>query len=710
MTIKMRVLRSTDSALRSVPSILTERCRCTGRAPYPTVVTFEEVVSTNRAPIQEQCMFAIRNALLSKDEPSAPVPERQLCLLEATITEVQMLESVKLESRNLVWRLRQDGVIERWAPNGQFELPPHNLSTITRLIISPRSSRVKFVESLPWFQPCSTTADVSPSSSNFLHRSFVWAAQFQSVREANKWYFTCSSIKRSIASNVRSIPWISLTARPASTVNLQSARKVTERRSQNTALSFGKTSGHPVNKITNKQRIFHERMNGEQGTVETYHGAGISEKSSARRYVVLRGSMEKRRPRHVRGLRFGVWSPVTWILYNNGVLEEFAKDQKCHDLINRFALDELDVRSTRQKLRKDSYLGGIPPIRDISSKKRENRLLKVERRFTEGKTYLYRAPNKLMQIQWLSALSRARLSGSVFSSDEGDSFSGKARIPRKLSIMQERCLADIFGVIVPLWVNVIWEHSEPFIIRRRYEDPNRTVVKQVTPLEDLIVTRADTITIPLSSKSRHLPKNILYQGHTHWTFPRKSKRRFTIQLFGGDNPDETICVRAASQQLRDEWLDILHKLQEETPINVGPSLEGVAELLQNVVVEETLTEVTVTKAWQSKSAIEMPVQEKLFFSPECLSLPAVNIPRGALLEEDVTEGSCSASQSGRGDEERLFFPTTPEAEQWQNSFSNSDRSSGKRRSYGKDLSGIDRELLKVVPRLLDDNHFSVFLL
>ena len=227
-------------------------------------------------------------------------------------------------------------------------------------------------------------------------------------------------------------------------------------------------------------------------------------------------------------------------------------------------------------------------------------------------------------------------------------------------------------------------------------------MKQVTNLEDLIVTRADTIAIPLSSKSRHLPKNILYQGHGHWTFPRKSKRRLTIQLFGGDNPDETICIRAGSQQLRDEWLAILHKLQEDTPIDVGPSLEGVEEFLRTVVAEEKIQNgFKVSKGRQSKSTMTVPVQEKLFFPPECLSLPAVNIPRAVSLAEEGTGGSFSASQSGRGDEERLFYPTTAEAEEWQNSFSNSERevSSPKKRSSEVEYNGV--ELLKVVPRLSD---------
>ena len=61
-----------------------------------------------------------------------------------------------------------------------------------------------------------------------------------------------------------------------------------------------------------------------------------------RRYVVLRGPMEKRYPRR-RGFPLRAWYPVTWVYYSDGTLEEYAKSKKCHDLFNVLNLRDYEV-------------------------------------------------------------------------------------------------------------------------------------------------------------------------------------------------------------------------------------------------------------------------------------------------------------------------------------------------------------------------------
>ena len=96
----------------------------------------------------------------------------------------------------------------------------------------------------------------------------------------------------------------------------------------------------------------------------------------------------------------------------------------------------------------------------------------------------YEAPNKLMQIQWLAILTSPPRSPvkKLINRPNIETAAApevrlknreKYRIPRKLSVLQEKCLVDIFGLIVPLWINVVWEYNDHGGIRRRYEDPVR---------------------------------------------------------------------------------------------------------------------------------------------------------------------------------------------------------------------------------------------
>jgi hypothetical protein len=196
----------------------------------------------------------------------------------------------------------------------------------------------------------------------------------------------------------------------------------------------------------------------------------------SRRYIVLRGYMEKHQARHLRALRFRAWYPVMWALYSDGTLEEYAKTKSCHDILNIFSLSEfgIEVPMTKADERMDGPNFAVPA----------DCYLNLIRTVT-GRKIRYKAPNKLMQIQWLATLSlqaslgkRHRLATGITTGQRVTDKTGrgelsvpeKFRTPIKLSIMQEKCMVDIFGLIVPLWINVIWEYTEHSIIRRRYAD------------------------------------------------------------------------------------------------------------------------------------------------------------------------------------------------------------------------------------------------